>query len=408
MDLILRNAIKAEGPGRPVDIGIADGRIAAIAPALAADGESLDLGGRLVVPGLVETHLHLDKSCIMDRVAVREGTLAEAVAQVAAAKRGFTAADVAERAGRTLRKCIVNGTMRIRTHVEVDPVIGLTGFAGVKAAAADHGWAVDVEICVFPQEGLLNNPGTEALMRAALSDGARVVGAAPYTDSDPHGQIDRVFAIARDFDADIDMHLDLSADAASLDADHVCRQADAHGWGGRVAIGHVTKLAFLEPERFAATARRLADAGVAVTVLPSTDLFLIGRERDHAIPRGVAPAHRLLAHGVNCSLSTNNVLNAFTPFGDASLIRMANLFANVAQLGTPAEMAECLAMVSARSARLMNLGDYGVAVGAPADIVVLDASDPATAVAELAQPLCGYKAGRRTFTRPIPQLHPPG
>jgi cytosine/creatinine deaminase len=408
MDLILRNAVTAADPARRIDIGVVGGRIVALQPGLAADAELVDVDGRLVVPGLVETHIHLDKACILDRVRIETGDLAEAIGQVAGLKAGFTEADVAERAGRALRKCIVNGTTRIRTHVEVDPVIGLRGFEGIKAAIREHAWAVDVEICVFPQEGLLNNPGTEELMLAALRDGASVVGAAPYTDSDPHGQIDRVFAIARELDADIDMHLDLSEDASSLDADYVCRQADACGWGGRVAIGHVTKLAWLDADRFAATARRLADAGVAVTVLPATDLFLMGRAHDHAVPRGVAPADRLLAQGVNCSLATNNLLNPFTPFGDGSLVRMANLFANVGQVGMPAGMADCLAMVTDRAAKLMNLADYGIAVGNPADLVVLDCATPATAVAEIAQPLVGFKAGRRTFTRPPALLHGSG
>ncbi len=408
MDLILRNAILRGEPMSSVDIGFASGRIAAIESRIEADTDSIDLDGRLVLPGFVETHIHLDKACILDRVRIESGVLAEAIGQVALLKAGFTEADVASRAGAALRKCILNGTMRMRTHVEVDPVIGLRGFEGVKAAIAEHRWAIDVEICVFPQEGLLNNPGTEALMLAALRAGATVVGAAPYTDSDPHGQIDRVFAIAREFDVDIDMHLDLSADTSSLDADYVCRLTDAFGWGGRVAIGHVTKLAYLDRDRFAATARRLANAGVAVTVLPATDLFLMGRECHHTKPRGVAPADQLLAHGVNCALSTNNMLNPFTPFGDGSLVRMANLFANVAQVGSTAGMADCLAMVSDRAGQLMRLADYGLVVGNPADLVVLDCATPAQAVAEIAQTLMGFKAGRRTFTRPAPMLHRPG
>jgi cytosine/creatinine deaminase len=115
----------------------------------------------------------------------------------------------------------------------------------------------------------------------------------------------------------------------------------------------------------------------------------------------------LLAEGVNCSLSTNNVLNPFTPFGDLSLPRMANLYANIAQLGRPEEMAECLAMVTSRSARLMNLADYGIAVGNPADIVLLDCAEPWQAVAEISPPLLGYHRGRLTFERPRAQIYPP-
>jgi cytosine deaminase len=107
---------------------------------------------------------------------------------------------------------------------------------------------------------------------------------------------------------------------------------------------------------------------------------------------------------VTCSLSTNNVLNPFTPFGDGSLIRMANLYANVAQIGRTEMLKACLEMVTSRSARLMNLKDYGISVGKTADLVVIDNSDPAMAVAELSQPLYAFKAGRQTVHRPLPVL----
>src|SRR5262249_36850495 len=140
---------------------------------------------------------------------------------------------------------------------------------------------------------------------------------------------------------------------------------------------------------------------------PSTDLYLMGRAHDHNAPRGVTPAHRLLQHGVTCSVATNNVLNPFTPFGDCSLMRMANLYANVAHVA-PSEFEQCFDLVTALPARLMNIPDYGIAVGNPADIVVLDADSRASALAELAQPLLGFKRGKRTFTRPHPMLHRPG
>ncbi len=407
MDLILRNALQGDGaPSR--DIGIAGGKIAAIASPLAAiSPEEIDLAGRLVVPGFVETHVHLDKSCILDRCISERGTLEEAIAQVSRAKRAFSVDDVFARASRTLEKAIIHGTTHVRTHVEVDPGIGLTGFDGIKRLADAYRWAVDIEICVFPQEGLTNNPGTEALMRAALAQGARVVGAAPYTDPDPRGQIDRVFGMARDFDVDIDMHLDLGDSPEHMDVEYVCEMTERHRYGGRVAIGHVTKMSLLPPERFEPLARRLANAGVAVTVLPSTDLFLMGRGQRHSVVRGVLAAHELLHRGVNCSLSTNNVLNPFTPFGDCSLVRMANLYANVCHVGTRDGLRESLAMVTHRSAKLLRLPDYGIAEGAPADLVVLDCATPEQAVAELAVPLYGFKRGRRTFTRHPAELHRP-
>lgn len=408
MDLILRNA-RADGHGeRPVDVAIAEGRIADLGPALAARAaREIDLAGRLLAPGLVETHVHLDKSCILERCASDKGTLDEAIAQVAAAKRGFTAADVAARASQTLEKAILQGTTHMRTHVEVDPGIGLRGLEGVLPLAAQYRWAIDLEVCVFPQEGLLNNPGTEALLIEGLKQGARVLGAAPYCDSDPRGQIDRVFAIARDFDVDIDMHLDFFLDFQRGELDYVCEQTRRHRYEGRVAIGHVSTLSAMPGPLFQQAARRLADAGVAVTVLPSTDLFLMGRGIEHSVPRGVAPAHRLAQAGVNCSLSTNNVLNPFTPFGDCSLLRMANLYANVAQLGAREAIAGCFDLITHRPARLLGLHDYGIGVGRPADLVVFDCTDRAAAVAQLAAPLYGFKRGRMTFSRAPAVLHRP-
>ena len=170
-------------------------------------------------------------------------------------------------------------------------------------------------------------------MVEALKRGGKVVGAAPYTDTNPKGQMDRVFEMAREFDIDVDMHLDFGPSADDLDLLYVCELTDKHKYGGRVAIGHVTKLSAAPPEQFERAARRMADAGVALTVLPSTDLYLMGRHMPHTVMRGVTAAHKLLHAGVNCSLSTNNVLNPFTPFGDCSLIRMANLYANICQVG---------------------------------------------------------------------------
>jgi cytosine deaminase len=133
----------------------------------------------------------------------------------------------------------------------------------------------------------------------------------------------------------------------------------------------------------------------------------MGRDQDHNIRRGVADANFLVEHGVNCSLSTNNVLNPVTPYGDCSLIRMANLHANVLQVGRPEQLRECFSMLTERSARLLNLGDYGLKPGKPADLVIIDAESPEQAIAQIRPPLAVWKRGRRTVTRHPPQLHRP-
>ena len=409
MDLILRNALIVGAENEPpIDIGIEDGRVAAIEAGLAAEAEEIDIGGRLVSPGFIETHIHLDKSCLLDRCKSVEGTLEEAISEVAKAKRNFQPDEVRERAVKTLEKCILQGTTHMRTHLEVDPVVGLRSLEGIQPLIDEYKWAIDLEICVFPQEGLLNNPGTDELMVEGLQRGCHVVGGAPYTDSDPPGQIDRLFEMAREFDVDVDMHLDFGNTPEGMTIEHVCNRTEEFGWGGRVTVGHMTQLSTLEVPELERITRRLADVGVAVTVLPSTDLYLMGRHQDHNVMRGVVPIHKMLRHGVNCNLSSNNVLNPFTPFGDCSLIRMANLYANICQVGQIDDTIECFDMVTRRSAELLNLDDYGVEVGRSADLVVIDNTDRQGAVAELSQPLMGIKRGHVTFRREPARLNRPG
>jgi len=304
MDLIVRNVRLANGfPGEPVDIGVAGGKIVAIERGLAATAQTYDAGGCLACAGLVETHIHLDKSRIIDRFPPERGREISPMQQVAALKKEFTVEDVRSRAERTLTECILNGATRMRTQVEVDPGIGLRGFEGVHSLIADYKWAIDIEICVFPQDGLTNYPGTEELLVEALKRGAKVIGGAPRYDTDHDGQIRRIFGLAREFDVDIDIHLDVGNTPEAMDIHLVSRLTEEHRRGGRVVVGHMAKLSTMPPHEVAVLARRLADIGIAVTVLPATDLYLMGRDQDHNVRRGVADANFLVEHGVNCSLA---------------------------------------------------------------------------------------------------------
>jgi cytosine deaminase len=405
VDLIIRNARLAGGVSdEPTDIGVANGRIAAIGHGLTAQAEIHDAQGRLACPGLIETHIHLDKSRIIDRCAPQSRRDLSPVKGVTPLKTSMSVEDVRARAERTLEQCILNGTTRMRTQVEVDPGIGMRGYDGVESLIADYKWAIDIEICVFPQEGLTNYPGTDELLVEALKRGAKLIGGAPRYDSDEAGQIRRIFELAREFDVDIDVHLDVGPTPDQMNIHLVRELTEKYKRGGRVVVGHMAKLSLLPPAELGKLARSLADAGIAVTVLPATDLFLMGRDQDHSVRRGVADANQLIEHGVNCSLSTNNVLNPATPYGDCSLIRMANLYANVLQLDRPAQLRECFRMLTDRSARLLNIDDYGFAVGRPADIVIIDAQSPEQAVAEISQPLAVFKNGKRTVVRHPPEL----
>jgi cytosine deaminase len=407
MDLIIRNARLAGRSDETVDIGIERGRIAALARGLSADAQIYDAQGRLACPGLIETHIHLDKSRIIDRCAPQERSKLSPVIGVAPLKKDMSVEDVHTRAAQTLEQCILHGTTRMRTQVEVDPGIGMRGFDGVDALISQYKWAIDIEICVFPQEGLISYPGTDELLVEGLKRGARVIGGAPRYDKDGPGQIRRIFELAREFDVDIDMHLDVGDTADAMDIHLVRELTDKYKCGGRVVVGHMAKLSLLTPDKLALLAKDLANSGIAVTVLPATDLFLMGRDQDHSVRRGVADANLLTANGVTCSLSSNNVLNPATPYGDCSLIRIANLYANVLQVDRPAQLRECFDMLTHSSARLLNFKDYGIVAGNPADIVIMNARTPEQAVAEIAQPVAAFKNGRQTVEWSPPELKRP-
>jgi cytosine/creatinine deaminase len=407
-DLILRNARLDADVRATVDIAIADGRIVAVEPRVAGEGENVDAGGHLVSPGLVESHFHLDKSRILDRVAPLEDRMAtDYMKRTSAVKESFTVEDVYARAQQTLEQCMLNGVMHMRTHIEVDPNVGLRGFEAIQRLAKDYAWGMDLQLCVFLQEGWTNVPGAESNVVQALKRGATVVGGAPRYDADGAAQIRRIFALARDFDVDVDIHLDGGYTTHDMAIWQVCDLTDAMAWGGRVAIGHGNKYSCLSGSELQALGKRLAASGVAVSVLPTTDLFTSGRHQEHSVMRGVADANALIAAGANCSIATNNVLNPFTPYGDCSLVRIANLYANIVQRGTAKDLSECFAMVTSRAARILRRKDYGIALGNAADLVVWNARTPAEVIATAAQPLMGFKRGQRVFTRELPVLHQP-
>src|SRR5262249_26205608 len=169
MDLIVRNARLADRPsGELIDIGVERGRIVALEHGLAGEAEVYDAKGCLPCPGLIETHIHLKKPRIIAGGAPQERKTLSQVKGVSPLKESMWVEDVHARAERTLQDCIKHGTPRMRTQVEVDPAIGMRGFEGVQSLIADYKWAIAIEICVFPQEGLTHYPGTDELLLADL------------------------------------------------------------------------------------------------------------------------------------------------------------------------------------------------------------------------------------------------
>ncbi len=393
LDLLLRGCRLPDATD-PTDVGIEGRYIAAIGRDLGPAQETIDVRGRLVTPGLVEAHIHLDKALLSGRVRGEAGTLEEAIRITGDAKRHFTASDIRERARRVLAMAVAAGTTTLRTHVEVDQIVGLMGLEAVLPLREEFAAAIDVQICAFAQEGIVRAPGTEALLRRALAMGADLVGGCPYNDSDPLRQIQIVYDLADEFGVAVDFHADFFDEPEHLHITTIVEETLRRGWQGRVVVGHLTELAALAPQQQDRIIAGLVEARIGVISLPATDLYLMGRRDTHNIRRGLTPIRRLLAAGVPVALSTNNVQNPFTPVGTADLAHMAFLTAVAAHMGTPTDLRSIVDTITRHPASMLGVADYGLASGGRADLVVWDCHQVEEIVMALPQRAVIVKGGR--------------
>ncbi|MEK7436499.1 MAG: amidohydrolase family protein [Pseudomonadota bacterium] len=394
MDLVFRNARLEDGAAL-TDLAIEQGRIARIGPALECRGKTeIDAAGRVLIPGLIESHLHLEKAYVMDRKPNRSGTLLEAIAVSAALKPTFTREDIEARSRRLLRQLVGFGSTHVRAHAEFDPAQGFTGFDTVLDLRREFADVIDIQVVAFPQEGILKAPGTDAMMVEAMKKGADVVGGIPYNDSDARAHIDWVFRLARDFDKDLDFHQDFHDDADAMSIEYLARKTIAQNYQGRVSVGHLTALGAAAPARRKEIIALLRDAGISVMCLPATDLHLGGRKDQTNVRRALAPVRALRDGGVNVCLASNNIRNAFTPFGNGDLLQIAALALPACHLGGADDQASVLPMLTTNPARALRLPNYGLAVGRDADLVLLDTQRLADAIIDLPERSFVLKRGR--------------
>ena len=394
MDLVLRQARICDAAPL-MDVAIDGGRIAAMAPALECGGATeIDAAGRVLIPGLVESHLHLEKAFVKDRKPNRSGTLQEAIAVSASLKPTFTRADIEARSRRVLRQLVGFGSTHVRAHAEFDPAQGFTGLDTVLDLRREFAGVIDIQVVAFPQEGILKAPGTGAMMVEAMKKGADVVGGIPYNDSDAHAHIDWVFRLARDFDKDLDFHQDFGDDADAMSIEYLARKTIAEKYEGRVSVGHLTALGAATLSRRDAIIALLRDAGISVMCLPATDLHLGGRKDETNVRRALAPVRALRDGGVNVCLATNNICNAFTPYGNGDLLQIAALALPACHLGGADDQATVLPMLTTNPARALGLPNYGLAVGKDADLVLLDTQRVADAIIDLPERSFVLKRGR--------------
>ena len=391
-DLILRGGIVR---GAPQDLAIRAGRIREIRPGIATPaGATLDIAGKLVLPGFVESHIHPDKAFVADRSPGlgRGGPTAQVL--VAALKQAFTVEDVYTRARRVMRLAVRHGTTAMRAHVEIDPYVGLRGVEALLRLQAELAGFLDLQLVAFAQEGIFHDDASRDLLREGLRLGLPVLGGCPYMDTDQRGHIDWFFDTAEAAGVPLDFHCDSSDDVSRLTCDYVAEQTIARGMQGRVSLGHLCMLDVLEPDRRARVIDRLREAGIHAVSLPATEMHVRGRTDPRRTWRGVTRIEELRAAGVNVAISTNNIVNPFTPYGHPDLLRQALVAAMAAHLGNLDQLAWVPELITVNPARILGLADYGLREGARADLVVLDATDPAQAITEQSEKLWVLKAGR--------------
>jgi cytosine deaminase len=282
----------------------------------------------------------------------------------------------------------------VRAHAEFDPAQGFTGFDTVLDLRREFADVIDIQVVAFPQEGILKAPGTGAMMVEAMKKGADVVGGIPYNDSDAREHIDWVFRLARDFDKDLDFHQDFHDDADAMSIEYLARKTISQKYEGRVSVGHLTALGAAAPARRNEIIALLRDAGISVMCLPATDLHLGGRKDESNVRRTLAPVRALRDGGVNVCLATNNICNAFTPYGNGDLLQIAALALPACHLGGADDQATVLPMLTTNPARALRLPNYGLEVGRDADLVLLDTQKVADAIIDLPDRSVVLKRGR--------------
>lgn len=399
--LILQNA-NLEEYSTPQDVAVDAGHITAVASGgtLTGSGEVIDCTGKAVVPGFVEPHLHLDKALLDARMPNLAGTLDGAIRVTGALKAAFTTEDVLQRARTVLDMAIANGTSFIRSHPDVDPIAHTVGADAMFALRDEYRGRIDLQVVAFPQEGIIKAPGTVELMEECLRNGADVVGGCTYNEptvDDCKRHIDTVFDLAEKYSVPVDMHTDFwtdDSDPRYALVDYIAEVTIARGMQGKVSLGHMTSLAALSGRRRVETWDTIKRAGLNIVALPFTDMYLNAREDDSNVRRGVAPVKLMSQVGIHVGLSSNNVRNAFTPFGNADILDVALFMAQVGHMGSPDDLKTLLHMVTFGNAGIIGVdAGYGLRVGDRADLVVLDAADGPTAMLDRAVRSVVIKAG---------------
>ncbi|AWH29460.1 amidohydrolase family protein [Stenotrophomonas sp. YAU14A_MKIMI4_1] len=358
--------------GAPLHFHIRDGQLQAInAAGGAAEGaESVNLAGFTLLPGLVDGHIHLDKSFVGDRwhphqpVASLRERLAVEKAAVAAA------APMVERAEALIRQCSAFGTVAMRCHVDIDGSTGLQHLQAVREAAERCADIMQIQLVAFPQAGVMSCPGTAEVLRQALDAGVQVLGGIDPTtlDGDAEAQLALLFGLAERHAVRLDIHLHEPGETGLAQLLRIAARTQAAGLQGRVAVSHAYALGEVPLARALQVGEALARAGVAI---------MSNAPGDHPFP----PLRALHDAGVRVFAGNDNIRDCWWPYGNGDLLQRAMLLGYRSGFYTDADLDLALDMVTTHAAQVIGLPQYGIGEGLPATFVAVRADHGPAAVA---------------------------
>lgn len=403
MDWILHNA-RLEDNSPLVDICIEAGKIVALEPNGSANrlfhaAQRWDLQGRVVLPGLVDAHTHLDKT--YTTLENQSGTLREAIEVWRRVKPTRTHEDIQATARKGLQMAVQNGVTAMRSHVDIGVSGQLVALEALLALREEMRDVMALQLVALGSSG--GSAENRALMEQALMMGVDLIGGAPALCANPHEEIGAAFALAEQVGKPIDLHIDETEDRHMLTLEYLAEQTIKHGMQGQVTAGHCCSLAFVEADRAARVMDKVAQAQLNIITLPSCNLVLMGRQMQPT-PRGTTRVKELLARGVNVCAASDNVHDPFNPFGSYDLLQIANLNAHTAHMSGESQLYTNLDMVTTHSAKTLGLSNYGLAVGMNADLLVIDAQRVLDAVVSPPVRLATFKAGRLVVRTKVEQV----
>lgn len=397
LDLILRHCTLPDGR-RDHDIGIRDGRIVAVEPALAATAaEEVDAAGQLVTPPFVDAHFHMDSTLSYGLPRVNQsGTLLEGIALWGELKPTLTQDAIVERALAYCDWAVGKGLLAIRSHVDVcDPrLLAVEALLQVRERVKPY---LDLQLVAFPQDGVLRSPGALALLKRALDLGVDVVGGIPHFERTMGGGAESVrllCELAAERGLRVDMHCDETDDPLSRHIETLSFHTQRLGLQGRVAGSHLTSMHSMDNYYVSKLLPLIAEAGVAAIANPLINITLQGRHDTYPKRRGMTRVPELLAAGVPVAFGHDCVMDPWYSLGSGDMLEVAHMGLHVAQMTSQAAMRQCFDAVTTTPARILGLEGYGLDVGCRADLVLLQARDVVEALRLRAHRLLVLRAGR--------------